>query len=285
MPSLVDIIKKVAETPTLSESATLLINLMSKPGHNTGDVARVIECDALLTAKVIEVANSSAFSPLQPITSISRAVSHMGDKIVVGIAVASCAKAVYDKDLDGYESKRGELWEHSLMTAIASREVAKASKGKVSRELAYTGGLLHDIGKSVISEFLGGATRMIVDRIDSGRNSDYLEAERAILRTDHCNIGAKLAKHWKLPSPLQAVIKHHHKPALAEPGDVPLAYVVHLGDMLAMMSGSGTGADSMMYHIDKGYEEYIKISADDWAAIMASTVEEFNATKDAISGG
>lgn len=285
MPSLVDIIKKVAQTPTLSESATLLIGLMSKSDYNTGDVARVIECDALLTAKVIEVANSSAFAPLQPITSIPRAVSHMGDKTVVGIALSSCASAVYDSELDGYESERGELWEHSLMTAIASREVAKISNGRVSPELAYTAGLLHDIGKSVISEFLGGTTRLIVERIDSGKNSDYLEAEREILKTDHCNIGFKLAKHWKLPLPLQAVVKYHHKPATAEHIYVPLAYVVHLGDALAMMSGSGTGADSMMYSIDKGYEKYVKISDDVLASILANTVEEFNTTKDAISNG
>lgn len=285
MSTLMKVMTKVKRTPLLSKSASLLIDLMGKSDYSLQDITHIVECDAILTVKVLEIVNSAAFSPRQPVTSPAKAVSLMGDKMVVGVAIATCAGTVYTEKMGGYESEEGELWKHSLMTAMASREVAKFSREKISPEIAYTGGILHDIGKSIISEFLDNSTQSIVEKIDSKETKDYLCAEREMLSTEHCVIGGKLAKHWNLPEPLQVIIFNHHTPSLTKPEEyIPLVYTVHLGDMIAMMGGAGTGADSMMYQIDTKYEEYIDISEEVLSNIFMKVTGEFKKTEASLFG-
>ena len=109
------------------------------------------------------MANSAAYCRGQPVTTISRAVLLMGEMMVVGVAICVSTSIIFQRPLDGYESPEGELWEHSLRSAIACRELAKFTKGKVNPGLAFTAGLLHDIGKSIISEFLVGSTKEMTD--------------------------------------------------------------------------------------------------------------------------
>ena len=93
----------------------------------------------------------------------------------VGVAICVSTSIIYQMPLDGYESPEGELWDHSLRSAIACRELAKFTKGKVNPGLAFTAGLLHDIGKSIISEFLFGSTKERTELCASRQAADYHE--------------------------------------------------------------------------------------------------------------
>lgn len=279
-----EIVRKIRQIPPLSQSASQLMTLMGDPDHNVGQITRIVECDAGLTTHILKVVNSAAFSLMEPTTSIARAVSYLGDKMIVGIALDFCTSELYARPLEGYESKQGALWDHNMRTAIAAKEIAGLSAGTVNPDLAFTCGILHDIGKAIISEFLKDSAGEIVAGIDDGTVTDYLAAEQERLGTDHCIVGSTLAKSWHLPDPLPEVIRCHHQPAAAKESDRALVYAVHLGDIIAMMGGAGTGADSMQYPLDTGYTEYVDISPDALAHVMLSVEDEFKKTKAALFG-
>ena len=139
---------------------------------------------------------------MQPTTSIARAVAYLGDKTILSIALLYCQSPLFHKPLEGYESEKGALWNHNLRTAIASREIARYGRETISPDIAFTGGILHDIGKALVSELLKDTSGEILSKMDAGCFMDYLAAEEKILGTNHCIVGAELARYWGLPDPL-----------------------------------------------------------------------------------
>ncbi|MEE9553449.1 MAG: HDOD domain-containing protein [candidate division Zixibacteria bacterium] len=278
------IARRIKEMPMLSAVASRLLELTGDQDHSINDVGRIVESDAFLTSRVLRVANSAAFSPIDPIQTVNKAVSYLGEKMLIGIAIGSGSAKVFKTPLDGYESKAGELWDHSLRTAIASRELAEFAAKNLSPNIAFTAGLLHDIGKSVISEFLEGNTKDLTSLCDKGVAEDFLAAERSMAGTDHCEVGFQLGNHWRLPATLCAAIKYHHHPWKSEEEYKPLVYAVHLGDIVAMLGGVGTGADSFAYRIDINYDNYIKVGKEDLSYLLLKVEEEFSKTRNFVFG-
>lgn len=275
---------RIKEMPMLSVVASRLLELVGDRNYSINDISRIVENDAYLTSRVLRVANSAAYSPIEPIQTVDKAISYLGEKMLIGIAVGSGSAKVFSKTLDGYEGRAGELWDHSLRTAIASRELATFVIKEISPNLAFTAGLLHDIGKSVISDFLGGTARQLTSLCDKGTVEDYLAAERETTGTDHCETGFLLAEHWRLPSRLKAAIRYHHHPGQAEEDNKSIVYAVHLGDIVSMMGGAGTGADTLAYKIDDNYDKYIEIGKDDLSIVLLRVEEEFSRTKKFVFG-
>ncbi len=284
MPTIIEkIMQQVKKVPPLSRTASDLIMLLQKPEHTLDDVVAVVSADPMLVGQLLKIANCAAFARRTPVDSIGGAVSYLGDKLVIGIALGSSASQLYDAPLKGYEGESGALWLHSLRTAIAAREIARFSQGRVSGGVAYTAGLLHDIGKAMLTLHLENHGQEIMDLLQKD-SLDFLEAERRVAGADHCEAGKILAEHWNLPASLQAAIALHHTPDLAPDDAKPLCYTVHLADMVAMMAGMGTGTDTLRYGFTADYEKYIAIGRDDLDRLLLMVGIEFGKVEKAVDG-
>lgn len=280
-----DIVKKIKAIPPLSQSAQGIISVMGEADHDVGKVAGIIACDSALTARVLAVVNSAAFALAEPITTVARAVMYLGDKIVLGVALDFCTQGLLQKPLEGYCSERGMLWEHNLRTAIAAKAVARLAKQEISPDVAFTGGILHDIGKTVISDFLKDTAAEVVHELDEGKLPDYLAGEEEKLGVNHCMVGEELARAWKIPSPFPEIIRYHHRPQEAPAQCRGEVYAVHVGDILAMMEGTGTGSDAMCYQLDSRIGEVFTLGADTLALVLSGVEDEFSRTKALLFGG
>lgn len=278
-----DIDDKIKETQPLSQSAQQILQISGDENHSLLDIVKVVECDNILTANVLKMANSAAFQPKHAIDSIQMAISLLGERWVVSTALETCAKGFFDRPLDGYESEQGELWEHSLVTAIASRLVCKYNKTPIHSNCAFTAGIVHDIGKAIISGFLVGSTGQMVSEIDKQAVANYIEAEGSILETDHCEVGHALAKHWRLPQAYQDVILYHHRPDEAPDESRQLTYAVHIGDILAMMTGAGTGSDSMLYELNPNYSKHFSLNQQTIPLLLLELDHEYQQVKQSLS--
>lgn len=267
----------------LSVVASRLLGMLGDEEASLREVAKIVQTDAPLTARVLRIANSAAFSRGRQITSLFRAVMHLGMRMVIGITIGSCTARLMNRPLDGYESEAGELWDHSLRAAIAAREFAFHSRKTLPEDLAFTAGLLHDIGKSVISEFLVGSSEKLATMCAEARVGDYLEAERSVLGTDHAAVGCAIAQRWGLPQALCESIKDHHNPGESDPQFRHLVYAVHLGDLVAMLAG-GTGSDSLAYRIDEQYQQYLEVGETELSKLLVSIQAEFAVSRAMVFG-
>jgi putative nucleotidyltransferase with HDIG domain len=153
------------------------------------------------------------------------------------------------KEQTGYGLDPGVLWKHSVAVALAASHFT--TKMKVANgSVAFTAGLLHDIGKVVLNEYVAAEFSEIARRVSEQRIS-FLEAERDVLGYSHEDVGGMIAEQWKLPEPMVLCIRHHHDPDALEVPD-PLVDVVHLADCTCLMLGLGLGADGLSYRAAGG---------------------------------
>ena len=288
-PTVQGILAKVKHIQPLSQTLVRLLQLAGKEDHSMQEMTRIIACDNALTANVLKVVKSAAFAPREPITSLPMAVTRLGERLVVGIAVGSGASLHFSSALDGYDSRRGELWEHSLRTAIAAREFGRLAVSPMEVDQAYTGGLLHDLGKIILSDFLrqelAGQTDNLAEELrQHERHPDFLAVERRLLNTDHCEIGMALGREWRLPESLCAAMAWHHAPSKAPEEHRALVYCVHGGDFVAMLCGAGTGMDSLQYSMDKGFYAHFRLGPGAVERIMLTVQDEYKQTAGPMLG-
>ncbi len=279
-----EILKSVKNVPALSPGASQLLDVLGSGQYEIADIVKVIENDSALTVNVLKVVNSASMGLRREIDSVHQAVAFLGDTKVIGIALASAGGDTFNAELAGYHGDRGMLGRHCLWVAIAARELARHTNGVVDKGVAFTAGLLHDIGKAVISDYMVDLVPTIMEQTNEDSEPDHLNAERGVMGTDHCEVGCGLARHWKMPESLIASIEHHHNPEAASDDYKAMAYVIHLADTLAMMQGVGTGIDDLQYKFDVKYEEYVMLESTDLEGLALDVQIDFNATAEALFG-
>lgn len=270
-----EVIEAIKNVPLLSPSVSELLAISSNPNADGPEFVKVVSHDAILTAKILQIVNSAAYSLAVEVNTVDQAVSLLGKRLVVGIALSSAGGGMMTDALTGYESHDEGVWRHDLFCAIAARSVAAKARSESQPDVAFTGGLLHDIGKTVISNFLAGSSSEVLSNIDQGIAENYLDGEKSIVGLNHAEVGYEVAKSWQLPEVLQNIIRFHHNPGDAPNEFKAACYAVHLGDLLAMMSGHGTGSDDLQYALDENYSDYFAIDESELSLLLLDCNEEY----------
>jgi putative nucleotidyltransferase with HDIG domain len=203
---------KVHRLPSVSKAALELGTLLANAETTNERVIRVLKQDSVLTAKLLKVCNSSAMALRQPVTSVDHAILLLGHEKVSQIASAISFRDPMNVSLPAYAMEGHELWGHSLLAATAAEfAVVGGMDFGVDSSTAFTVGLLHDIGKLIMQQFLSDpATAKLRQQISLG--ASLVEAEREVLGTDHAEVGGSLAYIWRLPDLLVEAIALHHRP-------------------------------------------------------------------------
>jgi putative nucleotidyltransferase with HDIG domain len=171
------------------------------------ELCDLISSDPAFASEVLTVANSMLYSPRYPSTSILQAVSVLGANTLQGMCVTVGVRAYLGKAMS-YPAMRS-LWRHNLACAIIAERVA--SVGFIDKDIAYTSGILHDIGRMALSVIQPKGYAALLE-IHRGSAGSILEAERGLFGWDHCEIGQQLIGDWRLPDNFQDVVTEHHAP-------------------------------------------------------------------------
>ena len=242
-----DILKQVDTVSAMPIVAVRLAKLLKNPDESAETITETVQYDPVLTARAIQMANSAALGSGGQVSSLKSALVRLGNDQLLKMALASTVKPSIDKELDGYMLDPGELWKHSVATAVAAEVISK-KLDKDFKEEAFTAGLLIDIGKIVMNIFVGNNASMIETETD-GEKLSFHEAEEKILGIDHSEVGAEMLSQWNFPEEIVAAVRWHHEPD--EAGEFSeLATVIHIADSLAMMLGIGLGRDGLCYNLE-----------------------------------
>jgi putative nucleotidyltransferase with HDIG domain len=274
--------RAIRELSPLSDAAQALVSLTNDDTHTAADIVGIVERDASLTIRVLRIANSPVIAPISPVESLQHAIALMGEDVVVTAALAVGANWMHDS-LSGYGGE-AKIFESGLKTAVSASLIAKRLKRDSLTSLAYTGGLLHDIGKVVLSEYLEPANAAAIVDASSGPTEDWLAAERAELGFDHCEVGAMVADHFGLGPALRSVIEHHHVPSEAPIEHRQLVEIVHVADGVRAMVGGDPSIDSFAYPLDRSVLASLGFGHEDLPEIICDTIEASRKLVDAISG-
>ncbi len=228
-PTTIELERAIEEVRPIPQIALKIIRMLHSNITSLSDMAKEIRQDQVISAKVIRLCHSALFGSKMGIDSIDRALVLMGEKRFLQLVVSASLDNFYPQNGDGYSLCKGGVYKHALGTAVVCESLADFT-GRVRPDIAYTAGLLHDIGKVVLDQFVAASSSNFYRRTQvDGEN--LIDVEKEAFGITHTEIGGILAEHWSLPDNLTDAIKHHHEPEHAEI-DTELTHLVYLGDLL-----------------------------------------------------
>jgi putative nucleotidyltransferase with HDIG domain len=233
---------KFKDLPTLPDVVARVMQIVSNPLTTADDLNQVISLDQALTFKVLRLANSAYYGFPKEITTITQSVTILGFNTIRNLALSvSVHKMLFADREKGLFSYR-EFWKHGVAVGVCTRVLARRM-GYKSEENAFTAGLLHDIGKSLLDKVdHEGFLRAIEKSRDSGRS--LWDVEREIFGLDHAALGEYMGEIWNLPQELRLAIGSQHAPAEGMAMmDEPLVAAVHAANQLCRQRGLGHDGD------------------------------------------
>jgi putative nucleotidyltransferase with HDIG domain len=161
----------------------------------------------------------------------------LGETLLVKLIITAAVKTYFNQTgTTGYSLCKGGIFFHAVGCGVAAEKIA-AITGRATPKIAYTAGLLHDIGKVVLDQYITQACPLFFRGIHHD-GAAALDLEKKILAMTHCDTGALLAKKWNFSPALTEVIRFHHTPEQAA-NHKDLVRIVYLADLLMSRFNAG----------------------------------------------
>jgi putative nucleotidyltransferase with HDIG domain len=274
--SLVQIIDSVKDLPTLPAIVMELLNNIDNEELNMHDLAQKVSHDMALTAKTLRYANSPYYSTMIKVTTVQQAISLLGLSTVRQIVITAALTGCFpENNCKGFNHK--DFWRHSNAVAIAARILAR--RLKLNPDVAFTAGLLHDIGALVLATCYTGAYEKVLEQRQELQTTQY-ETEKQLLGIDHALVGETLATQWNFSEVMIKAIAGHHHPE--KPGLGFLATIVHVADGIAHALGVTTTPDLAPPEITGQSWESLGLDQTLLDEVLAEAAVEFEKLQEAV---
>ena len=269
------IIDKVHKLPTLPSVANKITSLIKDPTCTAIKVSEIIDKDQSLTTKVLRLVNSAYYALCSNVTNVRHAVALLGFKtisqIVVSIAVFDVFKGRYGEEFD-----RVGFWKHSIGCAVISRMIAERINYPKLDD-SFTAGLLHDIGKVVLDQYLHEEMTKIIKLVQE-KDVRFVDAEYEILGLNHADIGEQVMKNWNIPTSITVAVQYHHR-GPNERADLPLAQdvivdIVRLSDVICKREKIGFAGDTIIPEMTEDLWGRLDINQESINEIIERCIEE-----------
>lgn len=237
-----ELISSVVSLVSLPEIYIRVNEMLDDPNTTAHAIGKVISQDTGLSARLLKLANSPEYGFPSKIDTVSRAVSVIGLSELRDLILSASA-------LENFSTIPTELlnmvryWRHSVYCGVVSRLLAERCNVLHSERL-FVAGLLHDIGKLVMSERVPELVRQSIELTDEINVLDF-EAEQQVIGYDHAEIGGRLLRAWQMPDTLCDAVQFHHEPIKSENALMETC-IVHIANAMTGMAERGLDADMEM---------------------------------------
>ncbi len=274
-----ELISNLGDLPPLPQVAAQVLRISADPDATAEDLRKVISTDQALTSQILKISNSAMFGMMREIKTLSQAIMTLGFSTIKSVVIASSAKNLYQRGAVGLQERL--IWEHALVTALASRSFARTLKFPRVEE-AFIGGLMHDIGKSVMGikfpERYGALLRTVYNEQGS-----TVELELETFGFDHTMVGEALLRSWNLAESLEEAVRWHHQPSEAKEAHRVLAAIIALGNQLALEEKAGIGSPESLHDATAQATEILKLNPEQWEELKGRIREVLEQDKSMIS--
>lgn len=238
IPSKDDLVKKVGDVKVLPFVARKLIEIISDNNVSISDLCDVVEKDQIIAARVLKVSNSALYGLRMEVTSLQQAIMILGFKAIRSLVLSVSTKSLHKRI--GITEKM--MWDHSVGAAIATKMISAHLESEV-KDVAFLGGLMHDLGKVFMNNELPEAFSKVMMKIYN-QGVESIIAEEEIFGYTHAEIGAKVISKWGLSPVLVKILEMHHLKNnslenIGEPVVAKSVACVNLADHICRFLGIG----------------------------------------------
>jgi HD-like signal output (HDOD) protein len=215
--SISDLLSTIRKLPPLPTGVARLLSLNPGDPSFFETACAIVRAEPALATQVLKIANSALFAGQNPVTSVDRAMMRVGARMIS----TTLTESHLHHSFDTQDEMMGHLW---LSNAFAANLAMTLTQTRpeigIEPEVAYTYGLLHDVGRLVLVALYRNAATEIVDE-NPHPISDLIRREEEVFGLNHTLAGRVLGNKWKLPPQITVVVAAHHVPRM-ERGSYPL---------------------------------------------------------------
>lgn len=226
---------------------------LQSPTGSLEFVARLISRDPALTARVLHAVNSPVFGLAHQVTETVEAVLFLGAERVRSMVLLSGVLTQYDKArCPGFSVE--QLWMHCMAVGAHAMKLTVAETGEPRLgEMAFTAGLLHDIGMLLLAANVPEDYGRVLKQAQL-RTQPIWAIEREVLGATHAELGACLLGRWDLPLPIIEAVGWHHQPTRSRDTGFSLLTAVHVGNAFDQEQKAGQAG----VHVSLIDQEYLQ---------------------------
>lgn len=265
------ILNKVRDIPSLPEIVIKVMELVQDPKSSAAQLGKVISHDPGLTSRVLRLVNSAYYGFPKQISSIQHAIMILGFTTMRGLILSSSIFKIFTPksgSVINLDYKR--FWKHSLITAIASKNINQFLQFQEDDDL-FSAAILHDIGKIILDQYDHESySKVLMEAPNPVYTPKVLEAEEKYCEIVHPEIGFEVAEGWNLPDSLADVIRYHHNP-LESVENIRLTSVVYLGNIFSHIMLNVEKFDIALF--DEKILDYLGLNEDDLFEINTNVIE------------
>ena len=201
-------------------------------------IGEIISTDPALTAKILQLANSAFFGFGREVCSAYEAVMMLGVGTIRSLVLALSLFSTFETQ-NSVREELPKVWNHSLRVGCLARKILELEDlDEQLAQQAFTGGLLHDIGKLILATLPAVDFKSMTARAaEEGR--PMIEIEREVLKLTHADVAAYLLDLWGLPSALVEIVAFHHNPTQLQERALSAAIAVHAANVFAQEADPG----------------------------------------------
>ncbi len=267
--------------PAMPAVLARAIPLLLNPDSESAAIEKVIRQDEAMTAAVLRLANSALHGCSGKHFDLRQSMARLGrDKL---------RRCLFEQQVSGlvggenaaFGLQRGAMWRSSLAGAIAAEELAH-EHGFDEPSLAFVCGLLRDIGKLALNVKFGDEYLSTIS-LHTDDGCSFTEAEHSALGFDHAQLGAALARKWRMPERIAAAIEWHHEPPADAQRHDMLFDIVHAADAIARWAGLGVGVDGMEYRLAEHVRTGLKLDRRSAEREIVLVWEKLREAEDSLS--
>jgi putative nucleotidyltransferase with HDIG domain len=220
----------IPDIPTLPNIVIKVNEMLQDDDTSIKKLSKVIEKDQSIVTKILTLVNSTFYGFRSRIKNISHAVIVLGFNTIRNAVVSVSIIKTFsgEKTFEGFDIR--DFWKHSVGVAVTSMHLAERTRLD-SPDDCFVAGLLHDIGKVVLSQHFTEPFGLVWKSVKEDGLS-FFEAEQKLLPVNHAQIGGHLAKKWQFPVSLIDTITYHHaiRKSVSNPSQLT---IVHTADTIA----------------------------------------------------
>jgi len=233
---LEQIINSIDRLRPMPSSVERIIRALDNPMSTASLISEYIGLDQALAATILQMANTAALGYGPSCTSLDDAVMRLGFKRIKTIVFGAAASGPLNHRLPGYRYGAGDLWNHSVACAASAQWISRALRYPNPEE-AYVAGLLHDIGKLILDQFVLADYYQIIQLMHR-RRLRLWQVEEELFGVNHAGVGGMASQKWHFPENLVDAIQYHHAPSLAVYNQ-KLASIINVANAFATRDAIG----------------------------------------------
>lgn len=244
-------IGQVSSLPACPNVFRKLMSALTLPDVDMQRVASIVEEDASIASKLLQIVNSSFFGLGHEIVDIAEATHYLGLAVIKDLVLSVELfepPADADAELASFLNRQQS---RCMRTASVAKQILEA-EGIQSDEV-FTGALLHDIGLVAMAASSPGILAQLAAKAEC-EDRTMEETERDRYGITHAEVGAYLLGVWGLPCSLIEIVAYHHSPMQYSMSGFGAVGAVHVASGLVESAGDGC-FEWCCGDIDRGYLE------------------------------